>query len=430
MQQVPDRDLSPGSPLAISEFSRRYRALLYAAEVAARRGFPGLLQELSNLLHELFDFSFLNYALHDDRTDVMRVYMLDKVGESPSAPVEFSMDESPAAWAWLNQQPLTISDFNSEKRFPMALDYYAAKGFRSIIVLPMTTARRRLGTLSFGSCHPLYCDADIVFFLERLASLVALALENSLFLEVLLLKEAASEEERQLQELGEMRLQLSYQSAEAYETLRKQREQLQTIIEIQSGLAASRLDLPKMFSTVSKSLHKAIPHDASFVTLWREKEGKYEVYAVEPEEFKNRMQPPWLNVADTLTAQVLACAPQGTIIRRKELEEHSQRFPHLQIPLDAGLVTWCVVPMQSPNRMVGVFYLGSRDDTTRLANATWNSCVNWPEQSVFLSRLRKLAALLRWRKNGWLYCWKSAAPWPQVWSGKNCFRTSRPAFEN
>ncbi|HZR64897.1 MAG TPA: sigma 54-interacting transcriptional regulator [Terriglobales bacterium] len=361
MQQVPERYSGSGSP-AIGEFSRRYRALLYAADVAARRGFPDLLQELSKLLHELFDFNFLNYALHDDHTDVMRIYMLDRVGEPPADPREFLIEESPAGWAWLEQRPLIIPDFNHENRFRTALEFYASKGFRSIMVFPMTTARRRLGTLSFGSSQPVYCDADVVFFLERLANLVALALENSLFLEVLLLREAASEEERQLQELGEMRLQLSQQSAEAYETLRKEREQLETIIEIQGALVASRLDLPTMFSALSKSLRKAISHDASFVTLWREREGRYEVYAAEPEEFKKRLQPTWFNVAETLTAHVLASAPQGAIIQRKQLEEQSERFPHLRMPLEAGLVSWCVVPMQSPNRMVGVFYLGIREE--------------------------------------------------------------------
>jgi len=361
MQQAPGRHLNPGHLSDVDEFSRRYKVLLHAAEVAVRRGFPDLLQELSRLLRELFDFNFVNYALRDNDADVMRIYMLDQ-GLRASTPVEFTVEESPAGWVWSQQQSLVISDLQLESRFQPIVELYKGHGYRSLIVLPMTTARQQLGTLCFGSSETVHCDADVVHFLERLAGLAALALENSLPLAIALFKAAATEEEQQLQELDATRIQLSQRSLADYVHLRREREQLETVVEIQSALAASPLDFREMFPAISRSLHRAIPHDASFITVCNKERQSFDVYAAEPEDFRLRMQPPSLKVQNTLTAEVLACAMDGHIVRRKEIEKYLARFPHLQIPLDAGLVTWCVVPMRSPSGLAGVFYLGSRHE--------------------------------------------------------------------
>jgi formate hydrogenlyase transcriptional activator len=209
MQEVPERHLETATANhpSFDEFSRRYKVLLHATDLAARRGFPDLLQELSQLLRELFDFSFLNYAIRDDHEHVMRVYMVDEDLHAPD-PAELSTDESPAGWVWSQQQPLVVSDLQVDDRFRTALDLYASRGFRSLIVLPMTTARRRLGTLCFGSTQATHYDDEVLYFLERLASLVGLALENSLSLDVSVLKKALISEEEKLRDLAALRLQL------------------------------------------------------------------------------------------------------------------------------------------------------------------------------------------------------------------------------
>jgi formate hydrogenlyase transcriptional activator len=260
MQEVPDRHLETATAThpSFDEFSRRYKVLLHATDLATRRGFPDLLQELSQLLRELFDFNFLNYAIRDDHEDVMRVYMVDEDLHAPD-PAELSTDESPAGWVWSQQQPLVVSDLQVDERFRTVLDLYASRGFRSLIVLPMTTARRRLGTLCFGSTQATQYDDEVLYFLERLASLVGLALENSLSLDVSVLKKALRSEEEQLRDLAALRLQLSERTAAAYEALRREQEQLETVLEIQTALASSRLDLRQMFPAITAPLET--PHE-------------------------------------------------------------------------------------------------------------------------------------------------------------------------
>jgi formate hydrogenlyase transcriptional activator len=258
MQEVPDRHLetATASHPSFDEFSRRYKVLLHATDLAARRGFPDLLQELSQLLRELFDFNFLNYAIRDELSDLMQVRMVDENLHAPD-PVEFSTCESPAGWVWSQQQRLVISDSQFDGRFRPVLDLYASRGFHSLVVLPITTARRRLGTICFGSTKPTHYDDEVLYFLERLASLVGLALENSLSLDVPVIKQALISEEEQLRDLAAIRLQLSERNAAAHEALRREQEQLETVLEIQSALAASRLDLRQMFPSITAPVRSA-----------------------------------------------------------------------------------------------------------------------------------------------------------------------------
>ena len=258
MQEVPDRHIetATASHPSFDEFSRRYKVLLHATDLAARRGFPDLLQELSQLLRELFDFNFLNYAIRDGLSDLMQVRMVDENLHAPD-PVEFSTRESPAGWVWSQQQPLVISDSQLDDRFRPVLDLYASRGFHSLVILPITTARRRLGTICFGSTKPTHYDDEVLYFLERLASLVGLALENSLSLDVPVIKRALISEEEQLRDLAAIRLQLSERSAAAHEALRREQQQLETVLEIQSALAASRLDLRQMFPSITAPVRNA-----------------------------------------------------------------------------------------------------------------------------------------------------------------------------
>jgi formate hydrogenlyase transcriptional activator len=253
MQQVPKRRLDSATQPCFDELSRRYKVLLHATDVAARHGFPDLLQELSQLLRELFDFNYLNYAIRDDQADLMQVHMVDEELRVPDA-TGSSSNESCAAWAWSQQQPLVISDTQPDSRFGPVLDLYARRGFHSMVILPMSTARRRLGTLCLGSIKVTHYDDEVLYFLERLASLVALALETTLSMDVSLIKQALRSEEEHMRDIAALRLQLSERSAAAHEALRREQEQLETILQIQGALAASRIDLRQMFPAITAPL--------------------------------------------------------------------------------------------------------------------------------------------------------------------------------
>jgi GAF domain-containing protein len=78
-----------------------------------------------------------------------------------------------------------------EIRDAEAEELFREAGIRSLLVLPLTTVRTRLGTLGFGNARYVNYDEETLRFLGRVTGLVALAVENSLSRETL-----AREEER------------------------------------------------------------------------------------------------------------------------------------------------------------------------------------------------------------------------------------------
>ncbi|HEX3104216.1 MAG TPA: sigma 54-interacting transcriptional regulator [Terriglobales bacterium] len=253
MQQVPERHLDSATQLCFDELSSRYKVLLHAIEVAASRGFPDLLQELTQLLRELFDFNFLNYAIRDDQADLMRVHMVDEELRAPEA-IGSSSNESCAEWVWSKQEPLVISDAQTDSRFGAVLDLYASRKFHSLVILPMSTAGRRLGTLCLGSAKATHYDDEVLYFLERLASLVGLALETALSTDFSVIKQALVSEEDHVRGIATLRMELSERSAAAHEALRREQEQLETILQLQGALAASRTNLHQMFPAITAPL--------------------------------------------------------------------------------------------------------------------------------------------------------------------------------
>jgi formate hydrogenlyase transcriptional activator len=253
MQQVPERHLDTATQLRFGEFSSRYKVLLHAIEAAAQRGFPDLLQELSQLLCGLFDFNFLNYAIRDDHADLMRVHMVDEELRAPEA-IGSCSNESCAKWVWSKQEPLVISDAQPDGRFGAVLSLYASRGFHSLVILPMSTARRRLGTFCLGSVKATHYDDEVLYFLERLSSLVGLALEASLSIDLSVIKQALMSEGDHVRDIATLRMELSERSAAAHEALRREQEQLETILQLQGALAASRTNLQQMFPAITAPL--------------------------------------------------------------------------------------------------------------------------------------------------------------------------------
>ena len=356
MQQVPERP-SDGH-LSEDEISRPHRILFHAADLAARRNLPELMQELSRRLHVIFNFRFTNYALHDPDKNVMRVQVLDEGLHFTDHETEVSIDRSPSGWVWTQQQPLALEDLDMvSSDFGDTIERYKSQGMRSLIILPMTTGRRRLGALGFGAAEPTHYDEATAGFLQRLAGLAALALENAIT------REAVESEEERLRALTQVSIQLCERSVQEHKTLQKERERLETVLEINAALSSSRLDLKQMFPAISSSLGKAVPHDAAVVSLWNDEEGVYQTQALgpnQPEAFS-----PWgwrATGNESVTNAILEKKPDGAVIQREQLEKFSQQFVIVKQAVDAGLVSWCVVPLRAASRLVGAVYLGSRHE--------------------------------------------------------------------
>jgi len=181
----------------------KYQALLAVSEViVSHRELSALLHELAGRLHQVVRFDYLDLALHDATSNTMRPRVLEGTEPAPlPSSAVLPLEEDPAGSVWQTQQARIFSNVPEEKRWPRALERAKCYGIQSSCHLPLTTARRRLGTLVFACKQPFAYETADVGFLQLVANQVAVAVENALaFQEIEALKEQLAKENAYLEE--------------------------------------------------------------------------------------------------------------------------------------------------------------------------------------------------------------------------------------
>jgi formate hydrogenlyase transcriptional activator len=179
----------------------RYRALLAVAEaIVSHRDLSALFHELAGRLHQVARFDYLALLLHEAESNTLRLHVLEPPGPT-ATPVSLAVGETPAGLVWQTQQPHILSSIAEDKRWPRLQELAGLYGIQSSCWLPLTTARRQLGTLSFSCKQPSAYDPADLCFLQRVASQVAVAVENALaFQEIEALKDQLAKENAYLEE--------------------------------------------------------------------------------------------------------------------------------------------------------------------------------------------------------------------------------------
>jgi len=155
------KGLDPGLDL------RRYETLLEITDLLVRsQDLAHFFVSMSERLREIAAAEFVGFALHEPARNVLQMYPWHG-GELAPAPIEKSVEGTASGWTWQNQQPLVISDLESDTRFPATLQLLRDRGLRSHCWLPLTTAQKKLGTLGLGSGQlNAYADNDVGFLLR------------------------------------------------------------------------------------------------------------------------------------------------------------------------------------------------------------------------------------------------------------------------
>ena len=183
--------------------SDQYRALFAVADaIASQRDLAGLFHELASRLARVARFDALSLVLHDAATNEMRLHVLE-VSQPLSSPftLVLSADDDPAGTVWQTQQPLITSQISDLRRWPRLRERVQQHGAQSFCWLPLTTARRRLGSLVFTSKQAGTYDNADVRFLQLIVNQVAVAVENALaFGEIEALKDKLAEEKAYLED--------------------------------------------------------------------------------------------------------------------------------------------------------------------------------------------------------------------------------------
>src|SRR6266436_2409264 len=318
------------SPLEHSR--RQLEALLEVSEaIAQQRDLPALFHDLAGRLHSVVDFDFLTLVLHDASRNVMRLHVLEtRIPSEKPTGSESPVEGNPSGWVWQTQQAFVVSDTEEEERFPDFLKRYREHNVRSLAILPLTTAQHRLGAMGFGRLVPQRITDTELQFMERVASQVAVAVDNALNLE----------------------------TSQAYQSqLARQRDRLQVLLEINNLLITSR-ELPELFRGIVNILERVIHHDYTSLALLDSQSGLLKIHALDFPGKQNILKPETLIPRDTSLAGRAIAAGKPLIARGSELDRYDTEI--IRILRAEGLQAVCCIPLIHHGHTFGTLNLAGR----------------------------------------------------------------------
>jgi formate hydrogenlyase transcriptional activator len=311
--------------------SGRYLALLeVASAIASHRTLEELFTDLAHRLHPIIEFNYLSVLLYDSARNVMRVHILDSDGPDSVRPgMEFSMDESPSAWVWNNQQPLVLEDLDCEARFTRPIKLLQEYGVRSFCSIPLSTPRRRLGAFNLGHTAPGVYALDHLEIQTLAASQVAVAVENA----------------------------LNYQDASTLQReVARERDRLKLLLDVNNAVV-SNLSLIELFKVIPSRVRLAMQCDGACLSLPDLKNQQLEVHGLDFPEGRGFLQ-------EEMRLPIEGSSP-GKAFRTGEpvLFETAPRALHvssLQLNFQEGVQSGCFLPLMRGDRKIGVLHLLDR----------------------------------------------------------------------
>lgn len=307
--------------------TEQYRALLEVSEsIAAHHDLTELFRALAQRLPRVLKFSSIVLALHDQSKNVMRLHVLeDPRPLSVSPGLEFPVEDVPGGWVWQHQQPLVCTNLEQETRFPKVMPMIRQAGIRSLCIVPLTSARERLGAMGVGSLEDHHYGQAEIDFLEQVARQVAVAVENTLNLE---------------------------HAQQAEQEMRRQYERERLMLEINNAVV-SHLSLRDLLKAISLSLRRVIPHDAALLTLHEPGGDQLRLHALDLHMFGTVPfeEGVLISLHDTPEGQAIASRQPVLVGPVVDLTRFSS--PWVRHAVENGVRSGCAVPLITHNRTVG-----------------------------------------------------------------------------
>lgn len=307
--------------------AEQYRALLeVSGSIAAHHDLTDLFRALAQRLPRVLKFSSIVLALHDPSKNVIRLHVLEDPRRLPVSPgLEFSVDEVPGGWVWKHQQPLVCSRLEEETRFPKVMPMIRQAGIRSLCIVPLTTARERLGAMGVGSLEDHHYGQAEIDFLQQVAKQVAVAVEST----------RNYEHARQAEQEAQRRF---------------ERERL--MLEINNAVV-SHLSLRDLLKAISFSLRRVIPHDASLLTLHEPGSDQLRLHALDLQMFGTVPfeEGVLISLHDTPEGQAITSRQPVLVGPIVDLTRFSSSW--VRHAVENGVRSGCAVPLITHSRTVG-----------------------------------------------------------------------------
>ena len=328
MSDVPTRQLAAASPEA------QHQALLEVAEaISQHRDLRELFHELAARLHGVVEFDYLNLTLHDASRNVMRLHILETEEPRKIRPgAEFPVGETPSGWVWETQQPFVWNDRVEETRFPALIQILRENGVRSACSVPLTTAQRRLGVLSFGRGKAHHYAESEIGFMQQVARQVAVAVDNA----------------------------LNFERAQAYQRqLAQERDRLRVLLEVNNAMV-SKLDLRALLNAISASLRRVIHHEYTSLALYEADKNQMRVLALDFPQGKGLIHEEMLVPLEGSIAGSAFRTRRPLVLDHAGMEAYDS--PTSRLLRDEGVRSVISMPLITHDRALGTLSLASLRD--------------------------------------------------------------------
>jgi formate hydrogenlyase transcriptional activator len=314
----------------------RYETLRQVSGViASQADLSGVLEDLVHFLPSVVSFEFLGVALHDPERGVSRLYALGgTLAGDVAIGKEIPVVETPTATMLLEEQkPIVLNDVEEETRFPDIVERACSYGVRSMCLLPLTSPRRQLGVLVFGTTYQKDYDAEDLKLMTTVAAHVAVAVENA----------------------------LNFQEARSYQQLlARERDRLKLLLEVNNNVV-SHLELGALFLAMSSALRDCFHHE--YTGLWLFEEGSPRLRCVGMDFPSTRGFIEKIQAADLTpeeVAEVRARLPR--LIKQKDIAQLPAQFAS---PAQAeNLHSLVSIPLVAGSKPLGILALASADEST------------------------------------------------------------------
>src|SRR3984885_7564982 len=329
MSDVPTRELAGASQEA------QHQALLEVAEaISQHRDLGELFHELAARLHRVVNFDYLNLILHDPARNVMRLHILEsEMPRKTRLGTEFQVGQTPSGWVWETQQPFILDDLTKETPFAALLQNMREEGVKSVCSLPLTTAQRRLGVMSFGRSTTHHHTESEIAFLQQVARQVAVAVDNV----------------------------LNFESAQAYQRqLAHERDRLRVLLEVNNAVV-SKLALHDLLSAISASLRRVIHHEYTSLALYEPATSQMRVMALDFPQGKGLIHEEMIVPMDGSIAGKAFRSRQPLVLDRDGMKEFDS--PTAQMMRDEGVRSIVSMPLITHDRVLGTISLASLRDS-------------------------------------------------------------------
>jgi len=306
----------------------RYDALLRTSKtLASHRTIDELIEVLGEQLHLIIPFDYLALLLHDERHEALRLVVLEPPDLAIPVDSKPVSEHGPAAAAW-ERQKASVTPIPDEGPLPEVLASLRSQGLKLTCHLPLTTAHRRLGVLAFGSRSTAAYTQDILAFMEQVAAIVAIAVENG----------------------------INREQAERYELeLKEERDGLRFLLDV-NNLLISQPDYRTLLETICETVQRIAEADHVGVALYDPDSEQLRLDLIYDKTSGFSTSGAMIPLNESAAGLTFQRGSAG-VFRRTELEQRG--WIGASMMKAEGIESMCCVPLLTRRAKLGTLYVGS-----------------------------------------------------------------------